>query len=103
MATGCSPKRRIPTRDDQLLHTIASYRDTFRLLLRSVQQRTGIKPHALDIDGLDATLTTALLDHLEHDRSNHPRTRNARLAGDPLALSLRGDAAPRARRNDRAR
>jgi integrase/recombinase XerD len=25
-------------------------------------------------------LITAFLDHLEHDRGNHPRTRNARLA-----------------------
>src|SRR4051812_45372313 len=40
MATACSPKRRIPTRDDQPLHTIASYRKTFRLLLRFVQQLT---------------------------------------------------------------
>jgi len=31
-------------------HTIAAYRDTFRLLLSFVQQRTGISPHALDIE-----------------------------------------------------
>ncbi len=63
MAIGCSPKRRMPTRDDQPLHTIASYRDMFRLLLRFVQRRTGIKPPALEIDDLDATLITAFLDH----------------------------------------
>ena len=61
-------------------HTIAAYRDTFRLLLVFAQQHTGIKPHALDIDDLDATLITAFLDHLEHARGNSPRTRNARLA-----------------------
>ena len=61
-------------------HTIAAYRDTFRLLLGFVQQRTGIKPHALDIDDLDAKLISEFLDHLEHDRANSPRTRNARLA-----------------------
>jgi integrase/recombinase XerD len=61
-------------------HTIAAYRDTFRLLLGFVQQHAGIKPHALDIDDLDATLITQFLDHLEHDRGNSPRTRNARLA-----------------------
>lgn len=49
-------------------------------MLVFVQQRTGIKPHALDIADLDATLIAAFLDHLEHDRGNHPRTRNARLA-----------------------
>jgi integrase/recombinase XerD len=61
-------------------HTITAYRDTFRLLLGFAHQRSGIKPHALDIDDLDATLITAFLDHLERDRDNGPRTRNARLA-----------------------
>jgi integrase/recombinase XerD len=61
-------------------HTIAAYRDTFRLLLAFAQQRTGIEPHALDIDHLDAVLVTAFLDHLEQERGNNPRTRNARLA-----------------------
>jgi integrase/recombinase XerD len=61
-------------------HTIAAYRDTFRLLLAFAQQRTGIKPHALDIEDLDVETVTAFLDHLERDRGNTPRTRNARLA-----------------------
>jgi integrase/recombinase XerD len=61
-------------------HTIAAYRDTFRLLLAFAQQRTGVEPHALDIDDIDASLLTAFLDHLERDRGNNPRTRNARLA-----------------------
>jgi integrase/recombinase XerD len=61
-------------------HTIAAYRDTFRLLLRFAQQRTGKQPCALELDDLDAPLITAFLEHLEHDRGNSPRTRNARLA-----------------------
>ena len=61
-------------------HTIAAYRDTFRLLLAFAQQRSGIKPHALDIEDLDGNTVTAFLDHLERDRGNTPRTRNARLA-----------------------
>jgi integrase/recombinase XerD len=61
-------------------HTIAAYRDTFRLLLCFVQARTGKQPSKLQIEDLDAPLITAFLDHLEHDRSNSPRTRNARLA-----------------------
>jgi hypothetical protein len=61
-------------------HTIAAYRDTFRLLLVFAQQRTNIKPHPLDIDDLDAPLIAAFLDYLEHDRGNSARTRNARLA-----------------------
>jgi integrase/recombinase XerD len=61
-------------------HTIAAYRDTFRLLLSFAQQRTGKQPSNLDLEDLDAPLIAAFLDHLEHDRGNSPRTRNARLA-----------------------
>ncbi len=61
-------------------HTIAAYRDTFRLLLCFTQQRTGKQPSKLEIEDLDAPLIQAFLDHLEHDRGNRPRTRNARLA-----------------------
>ena len=61
-------------------HTIAAYRDTFRLLLVFVQQETGIAPHNLDIDDVDATVIAAFLDHLERDRGNSARTRNHRLA-----------------------
>jgi integrase/recombinase XerD len=61
-------------------HTIAAYRDTFRLLLAFAHQRTGVEPHALDIEDLDVETVTAFLDHLEQERGNSPRTRNARLA-----------------------
>ncbi|MCA1698364.1 MAG: site-specific integrase [Actinobacteria bacterium] len=61
-------------------HTIAAYRDTFRLLLCFAQQRTGKPPCKLQIEDLDAPLIGAFLDHLERDRGNSPRTRNARLA-----------------------
>lgn len=61
-------------------HTIAAYRDTFRLLLCFAQKRTGKQPSKLEIEDLDATLIAAFLDHLEHERGNSPRTRNARLA-----------------------
>ncbi len=61
-------------------HTIAAYRDTFRLLLCFAQQRIGTPPSKLAIEDLDAPLITAFLDYLEHDRRNSPRTRNARLA-----------------------
>jgi len=60
-------------------HTIAAYRDTFRLLLRFAQQRTGKAPFQLGVDDLDAPLIGAFLTHLEHDRGNSIRTRNARL------------------------
>jgi integrase/recombinase XerD len=61
-------------------HTIAAYRDTFRLLLAFAQQRTRKPPCKLQIEDLDAPLITAFLDHLEQDRGNSARTRNARLA-----------------------
>src|SRR6516225_6168440 len=59
--------------------TIAAYRDAFRLLLRFAQERTGKQPFELDIEDLDAPLIGAFLKHLEEDRGNSPRTRNARL------------------------
>lgn len=61
-------------------HTIAAYRDAFRLLLGFVQKRTGKQPSALELEDLDATMIAAFLDHLEHERRNSVRTRNARLA-----------------------
>jgi integrase/recombinase XerD len=61
-------------------HTIAGYRDTFRLLLGFATTRTGKRPSALDIADLDAPLIAAFLDHLEHQRGNTVRTRNWRLA-----------------------
>ena len=59
--------------------TIASYRDTLRLLLRFASKRTGTTPSALDWDELDEPLITAFLDHLETERHNNARTRNLRL------------------------
>jgi integrase/recombinase XerD len=61
-------------------HTIAGYRDTFRLLLGFATAKTAKTPSALDIADLDAPLIAAFLDHLEHDRHNTVRTRNWRLA-----------------------
>ena len=61
-------------------NTIAAYRDAWRLLLRFVCARTGRQPCQLDLADLDAPLIGAFLDHLETDRHNSPRTRNARLA-----------------------
>ena len=60
--------------------TIAAYRDAFRLLLSFAHKQTGKQPFQLDFDDLDAPLIGAFLKHLEEDRGNSPRTRNARLA-----------------------
>lgn len=61
-------------------HTVASYRDTLRLLIGFARTRTGKAPSRLDLADLDAPLIGAFLDHLEHQRHNSVRTRNARLA-----------------------
>jgi hypothetical protein len=61
-------------------HTIASYRDTIRLLLTYASQRLGVEPSRLDLAQLDAPLIGAFLDHLETDRGCGARTRNTRLA-----------------------
>ena len=61
-------------------HTLAAYRDTLRLLLVFASARHGMEPSKLDVDNLDAPLVGAFLDHLEHQRENGVRTRNARLA-----------------------
>jgi len=71
---------RMITQRDSSPRTIAAYRDTFRLLLTFASQRTGKQPFQLDIDDLNAELISAFLTHLETDRGNSPRTRNARLA-----------------------
>jgi integrase/recombinase XerD len=61
-------------------YTVEAYRDTFRLLLAFVHQRNGMAPSELDMENLDATIVGAFLEHLEQDRGNSVRTRNARLA-----------------------
>jgi integrase/recombinase XerD len=61
-------------------HTIAAYRDTFKLLLAFAEQRRGRRPDHLRIADLDAPLIGAFLQHLEVTRGNTVATRNARLA-----------------------
>jgi len=60
--------------------TVASYRDTFRLLLNFVQQHTGKTPTELTFADLDAPCIIKFLDYLERTRHNTVRSRNLRLA-----------------------
>lgn len=60
-------------------HTVASYRDSIRLLLIFAQERTGKAPNRLDLADIDAMLIGDFLDYLEHERHNSVRTRNSRL------------------------
>ncbi|HYY29910.1 MAG TPA: tyrosine-type recombinase/integrase [Chthoniobacterales bacterium] len=61
-------------------HTIASYRDTFRLLLAFAQKRLSRPPSQLELKDISPSLVSDFLDHLEATRSNRARTRNLRLA-----------------------
>lgn len=61
--------------------TVDSYRDTFRLLLRFLQQSTGKEPASLRVGDLDAPAILSFLDHVEQQRKNQIQSRNVRLAG----------------------
>src|SRR5215472_13335747 len=60
-------------------HTISSYRDSFRLLLKFTQQRLHTPPARLTLEEIDAPLIVAFLDHMEKHRSLSARSRNLRL------------------------
>ena len=72
--------RRLIAQRGASAHTIASYRDTFTLLLGYAAERTGRTPSALTLSDLDAPMVLSFLDHLESERGNSARTRNLRLA-----------------------
>jgi site-specific recombinase XerD len=61
-------------------HTVSAYRDAFKLLLVFAERETGKPPSKLDVADLDAPFIGAFLEHLEAERGNSVRTRNARLA-----------------------
>ena len=61
-------------------HTVAGYRDTFRLLLRFAQVRLGRAPSDLRLEELDVPFFGQFLDDLEQNRGNSVRSRNTRLA-----------------------
>ncbi len=60
--------------------TVAAYRDSFRLLLEFAHQHIAKAPERLELNDVDAPLVLAFLDHLERDRHNTIRSRNARFA-----------------------
>ena len=79
--------------------TIATYRDALKLLLTFASRRCGQPPSRLTVSNLDRDTILGFLDHLEKDRGNSVRTRNARLAAirsffqhvayaDPAAMGL---------------
>ncbi|MFC1707999.1 tyrosine-type recombinase/integrase [Planctomycetota bacterium] len=71
--------RRLIRQQNASSRTVASYRDSFRLLLRFAEERVKKSPAALTVQDLDAPLVLAFLDHLEQERGNSVRSRNLRL------------------------
>jgi integrase/recombinase XerD len=61
-------------------HTCEAYAQSFQLLLNFAAVRLKLKPSKIEIERLDAPLILAFLEHLEKQRGNSARTRNARLA-----------------------
>jgi len=61
-------------------HTIASYRDAFRLFLRFIQKHLKKEPSAVKINDITVQLIKSFLKDLEDKRNVSPRTRNQRLA-----------------------
>ena len=71
---------RLRTQKNASAHTVASYRDCWRLLLGYVHETTGKQPSTLSFDDLDAPVVGAFLEHLERDRHVNIASRNVRLA-----------------------
>ncbi len=61
-------------------NTIASYRDTFRLLLRYAEVQTKLPPTELHVAHIDADIIGRFLTFCEEERGNSARSRNTRLA-----------------------
>ena len=73
-------REHLPTERRASPHTCDTYAYCFQLLACFAARLLGIRPRQLEVEHLDARLVLAFLEHLERDRSNSPRTRNARLA-----------------------
>lgn len=93
--------RRLVAQRGASARTVESYRDAFELLFGFIEQRTGTPAASLQLADLDAPVVLDFLDHLETERGNSVRTRNARLAAihsfmryaavrDPASLPVTG-------------
>lgn len=72
-------QERLPIQRAASEHTCDSYAYAFQLLLQFASNRLHVKPSALYLEQIDASLLMDFLTHLEAERGNSPRTRNARL------------------------
>jgi integrase/recombinase XerD len=82
--------QRLAVQRDASPHTVASYRDTLRLLLVFAHHRTGTPPSRLDVGDIDATLVCGV-PHPSGNRARQQRVHPQRPAHrHPLAIPLRG-------------
>jgi len=73
-------RERLPIQSGASVHTCDSYAQSFQLLFEFASRQFGVTPSTLYLEQIDARLVMDFLAHLETDRGNSPRTRNARLA-----------------------
>ena len=72
-------RERLPKQQGASIHTCDSYAYTFKLLFQFASERFGLTPSAISLEQIDAQLVMEFLQHLETQRRNCARTRNARL------------------------
>ena len=73
-------RERLPAQRRASQHTCDAYAYAFQILFEFASGRLGVTPSELGLEQLDASLVMAFLAHLQRDRGNGARTRNARLA-----------------------
>ena len=73
-------REHLPRERNASPHTVATYAHAFGLLIRFAAERLKRRPTDLTIEELDPVLILAFLSHVEEERGNTPRTRNARFA-----------------------
>ncbi len=73
-------RERLPRERDASQHTCDAYADALRLWVVFAARRNKVRPSALCVEHLEPSTVLGFLEHLESDRGNSPRSRNARLA-----------------------
>ena len=74
------PSEHLPRERNASLHTSEAYASSFKLLVCFAATQLHVKPCQVEIEQLDVSLILTFLQHLESERGNSARTRNARLA-----------------------
>jgi integrase/recombinase XerD len=73
-------REHLPRERGASIHTCDAYAYSFQLLVTFAARRLRKRPCLLQVEDLDVPMILAFLEHIEHDRGNKARSRNARLA-----------------------